>query len=84
MNLTVTLGHARNPDIAGGYWAPPTDPGRKHDVEIDSIDAAPSICRDFIERNGLGGGNWIGGHIKRGGRVVARVMFNGRMKVVAP
>lgn len=46
-------------------------------VGIKSFKAASIICRDYIERNELGGGNWSGGQIYHGSELVAEVGYNG-------
>jgi ABC-type sugar transport system substrate-binding protein len=77
--MRVKLSHARNPDIPGGYWETPVDPARARWVEVDTFVAASMACREFIKRNGLGGGNWTGGDIEKNGTVIAYVSFNGRI-----
>ena len=58
----VSLSHAKNPDIPGGYWvAAPRD--RASTRQVDSIAEASRVVRDYIERNQLGGGNWTGGEV---------------------
>lgn len=75
---TVTLKHAKNPDIPGGYWeGAPTE--RSAFVAAATLPEAARLCRAYIERNGLGGGNWIGGKVYQGRTQVARVSFNGRI-----
>jgi hypothetical protein len=46
-------------------------------VGIKSFKAASIICRDYIERNELGGGNWSGGQIYHDSELVAEVGYNG-------
>ena len=74
----VSLSHAKNPDIPGGYWvAAPRD--RASTRQVDSIAEASRVVRDYIERNQLGGGNWTGGEVvDASGATVARISFNGR------
>lgn len=80
--LTVVLCHGENPDIRGdGYWTPPVDDGFPQIVEVKGLRHASKVCREFITRNGLGGGNWFGpaGEVYRDGIKVARVSYNGRL-----
>lgn len=76
--MKVALSHCKNPDI-GGYWQTPVDSGRKRSVDVKDFAEASKVCREFIERNGLGGGNWNGGEIREGGKIIARVSYNGRV-----
>lgn len=77
--MIVTLKHAKNPDIAGGYWQEPVDPPKAQKVEVASLAEASQACRAYIERNGLGGGNWTGGNVTDNGKTIARVSYNGRV-----
>ena len=79
--MNVTLSHRRNPDIVGGYWQLPVDPGRDRKVACSSLADASRICREYIERNSLGGGNWTGGKITdtSGKGTLGRVSYNGRI-----
>lgn len=77
--MTVMLSHAPNPDIIGGYWDEPAEPGNFRKVEVKDFDEASRICCEYIARNGLGGGNWTGGAIIEGEKVVARISYNGRI-----
>lgn len=74
----VTLSHAKNPDIPGGYWEQmPRDPSAR--APVASIAEAARKAREYIERNHLGGGNWTGGDVHdAAGAKVARISFNGR------
>lgn len=76
--MNVITKHCRNPDIIGGYWQPPVNTGRAIPVHIENLDHASNICREYIERNGLGGGNWSGGDVYDNGKAIAYVSFNGR------
>lgn len=78
--MTVELAHGRNPDIqGGGYWTLPLDSGKAHLVAVKDYSEASKVCMNFIERNGLGGGNWSGGKIRKDGKMIAHVSFNGRV-----
>ena len=85
MNLKVTLAHVKNPDIrSGGYWQEPVESGKRQTVDADSIEAAAKICREYIERNHLGGGNWVGGKVTQDGKHIADISYNGRAWEPAP
>ena len=77
-SLTVQLSHAGNPDCCG-YHSEPIDSGKKHLVEVADYAQASRVCRAYIDRNELGGGNWTGGAIRLGRKTVARVSYNGRV-----
>lgn len=79
--LTVTLSHAGNPDLEdlGGYW---TDDGRESGkpahVLVNSLAQAQQAVLAYIERNGLGGGNWTGGALRLDGVQIGHISYNGR------
>ena len=50
-------------------------------VEVESYEHASRVCREYIRRYNLGGGNWTGGALRQGGVDVARVSYNGRVWV---
>lgn len=77
--MKVTLSHASNPDIVGrGYWSVMNRP-RKKSIEVASFAEASRVCREYIERYELGGGNWTGGTITEKGKEIGRVSYNGRV-----
>ena len=76
--MKVTLSHCRNPDICGGYWQQPLDSGKRRTVEVASIAEASQVCRAYIDRNGLGSGNWSGGQVYDGKTHIACISYNGR------
>lgn len=77
--MKVKFAHAKNPDIAGGYWTPPIDAGRAHWINVESLEEASDFCRAYIARNELGSGNWTGGEVKDQGKTIARISYNGRI-----
>ena len=79
--MKVTLSHCKNPDVTGGYWATPTDPAKATKVQCTTYTEASQLCRAYIERNGLGGGNWSGGRITddAGKKTHGHVSYNGRV-----
>jgi len=79
-DLTITLGHHRNPDVPGGYRDIPVDPGRPRKVPVPSLADASRVALAYIDRNRLGGGNWREAVVRDAReRVVARVSYNGRL-----
>jgi hypothetical protein len=78
-NHEVKLAHGPNPDIrGGGYWG--GKPAVKtHWVTVKDFAEASAVCRAFINKHELGGGNWTGGQVKDGNRNIARVSYNGRV-----
>jgi len=82
--FTVLLCHSPNPDIRGGdvpgYWIDPECKGRKTLMTVNSLSEAAAVCRAYIIRRGLGGGNWTGGEVRDGNDVlVGHVAYNGRV-----
>ena len=77
--VRVKLKHDSNPDIDGGYWTPPLDKGRAKFVTVSTFAEASEVCRAYIKRNELGGGNWTGGQVFDDNRQIARVSYNGRV-----
>lgn len=83
----VNLSHAKNPDICGGYHDSQQDAGKAKSVKCKTLQEAAQKCRAYIERNGLGGGNWTGGAVFFGSdrgcvpgmEQVATVSYNGRI-----
>ncbi len=73
---TVILDNCGNPDRG-------QDPSRRLPgtvrkiVPVEDFAAASKACRDYIEENDLGGGNWTGGEIRENGKIVAKVSYNG-------
>jgi hypothetical protein len=80
----VALRHGRNPDIPGGYWTPPMESGRTQRVAVATLEAASAAVRAYIDRNGLGAGNFYPAAVTNGrGTKVATISFNGRIWPVA-
>jgi hypothetical protein len=73
----VRLASVGNPDFG-------QDPTRQlHGVESKFVNAlsiadAAQKCREFIDKNDLGGGNWNGGQVYLGAECVAVISYNGR------
>ena len=82
--MKVKLSHCKNPDVRSGYWQPTFDPAKPQLVEVADIAAAARVCREYIERNQLGGGNWNGGKVTDNGKHVADISYNGRAWQPAP
>jgi len=56
MKYSMTLEHFKNIDLEYGYWEDPSDKKPIH-IKEKSLYKMRYIFRDWIERNGLGGGN---------------------------
>ena len=84
--MKLLLYHCRNVDLmygqgnGSGYWEPPMDKTRTS-VTVPDLLSASTAFREWIVRNHLGGGNIAhgSGNVIDGGRVVARITFNGRV-----
>ena len=82
MPILVKLSHARNPDIDGGYWQQPIDDGTTVWKAVTDIPEASQVVRAYIDRNGLGSGNFTGGQVVHAiqgkHKPFARISYNGR------
>lgn len=74
----VTLESVGNPDH--GQYPDASLPGVACGrCAVTSLKEAAAKCREFIDENDLGGGNWSGGDVYEEGTLVARVSYNGRV-----
>ena len=75
----LTLSSRGNPDF--GQDSTRSFPGvADRTVEVVDFAEASQECRSFIERHGLGGGNWTGGAITdAAGNLVGQVSYNGKV-----
>ena len=71
--MKVNLRSVNNPDRMDGLTI------KTKWVEVSSLEEASKVCRDFIEENLLGGGNWAGGTVKVGSKTIAKISYNGRI-----
>lgn len=75
----VLLADRGNPDYGQDPNAPVSGKADAW-VPVESLMHASKTCREYIDSNNLGGGNWTGGQVKdSAGNVVARVSYNGRI-----
>jgi len=58
--------------LPGGYRGD-IPPRRKAVVPVGSLAEASRVCTAFIDKYGLGGGNWTGGDVRDNGKVIARI-----------
>ena len=72
--LTLHLASAGNPDF--GQYAPISPP---LDVPVKSLKDATKKCHEYIRKWNLGGGNWVGGLVKRDGVPYAKISYNLRV-----
>ncbi len=77
--MNVELKHTANPDVAGGYWGGFVPSVNNIIEQVATLEEASRACRRFIEEHELGGGNWAGGNVYDGGKLVASVSYNGRV-----
>lgn len=80
--MQVALKSCGNPDHG-------QDPERKYYlcepnkiVDVSSYAEASKICREFIVKNDLGGGNWFGGQIYINGEYIAKVNYAGMIRSI--
>lgn len=48
-------------------------------IQVDTLEQASVICRQYISQYQLGGGNWNGGQVLDNGIEIARISYNGRI-----
>ena len=78
--FVLLLRNCGNPDRGQDpdrpVWGTPSD----YWVPVESLQAASTACRTYIEEHDLGGGNWSGGKVVDGNGVqVASISYNGRI-----
>lgn len=76
-SYTVKLASVGNPDFRQDSSRSLPGVPRKT-LRVASIADASKACRAYIAHYDLGGGNWLGGEVKKGGKVIARISYNGR------
>lgn len=74
--LTVNLESCGNPDHGQYESISP-----KQSVIVSSLEEASQECRRYIEEWDLGGGNWMGGEVYQGNKLVAEISYNGRVNL---
>ena len=73
----VLLASVGNPDFGqDNRRSLPGVPRRT--LRVASLADASKACRVYIAHYELGGGNWLGGEVKQGNKVVAKISYNGR------
>lgn len=79
--MTLTLSHAANPDVRGGYWDGKPDCPKMQKVEVANLSEASMKLRAWVNAWGIGGGNLPKscGDVRDGRKLVAHVSFNGRV-----
>lgn len=77
----VTLSSVGNPDRGQDHTRalPGVLPGGK---VVANLAEASLVCSDYIKENELGAGNWSGGDVYLGYKLVARISYNGRVWAV--
>lgn len=79
--LVVYLGSCGNPDFGQDPNHPLYGAEKNRLALVKSLEDASRLCREFITKNELGGGNWTGGHVFNAvsGEALALVSYNGRI-----
>ena len=73
----VLLASVGNPDF--GQDSRRSLPGvPRRTLRVASLADASKACRAYIAHYELGGGNWLGGEVKKDGKVFAQISYNGR------
>ena len=73
----VLLASVGNPDFGqDNRRSLPGVPRRT--LRVASLADASKACRAYIGHYELGGGNWLGGEVKKDGKLIAQISYNGR------
>jgi hypothetical protein len=73
----VLLASVGNPDFGqDSRRSLPSVPRRT--LRVASLADASKACRAYIAHYELGGGNWLGGEVKKDGKLFAKISYNGR------
>jgi hypothetical protein len=76
-SYTVRLASVGNPDFRqDSRRSLPGVPRRT--LRVASLADASKACRTYIAHYELGGGNWLGGEVKKDGKAIAKISYNGR------
>ncbi|MBC8551916.1 MAG: hypothetical protein ISR69_14800 [Gammaproteobacteria bacterium] len=77
--MKVELASCGNPD----HFQDPNQPmygcEDNHYITVKTLEEASIVCRNFIERNFLGGGNWIGGKVYENNDCIAQISITGKI-----
>jgi hypothetical protein len=69
--LTVTI--QGNPDRNQGDWE------ETHTLSATNMDALRKVVNDFQRDNDVGGGNWGNAELRKDGRLIGYMSYNGRV-----
>ena len=81
--MRVKLASCGNPDYFQDPDAPLYGCEKNHYLVVKTLEEAAKACEEFIARNSLGSGNWAGGEIFDGDKIIAKVAYNGRLIYVS-
>jgi hypothetical protein len=73
---TVTLRSAGNPDHGEFFDQGVLSPTLE--VECATVSECQEAAASYRVTYGLGGGNWVGGAVRKDGKLVGRIGYNGR------
>ncbi len=82
--MKLLLESAGNPDYGQDPAQPFPGCEKAAVVEVKSLKEASDRCNQFIEMNELGGGNWTGGQVYEGDKLIAEISYNGRAWTPGP
>ena len=80
--MEVELASCGNPDHFQNPNRPMWGCESNHNIKVGSLEEASLVCSKFIERNNLGGGNWIGGKVLEKNEYIAQISITG--KIMSP
>lgn len=77
--MFVKLSSCGNPDYGQNPYEEFFGCEADHTVEVQSLEEASEVCKRFIDKNELGGGNWSGGQVYDRDQHIADISYNGRI-----
>jgi hypothetical protein len=75
--MEVILASCGNPDHYQDPFLPMWGCQDNCKLSVESLEEASRFCLEFIRKNDLGGGNWAGGQVLKGKKVIAVIEYNG-------
>jgi len=82
--MKVKLASCGNPDHFQDPDLPMYGCESNHYITVKTLEEASTVCRKFIERNYLGGGNWSGGKIYENNKYIAQISYSGKIMPPEP
>ena len=82
--MQLILKSAGNPDHGQATFQPYALADDAKVVAVRNFQEASTRCKEYIDANALGGGNWSGGQVFYKKTLVAEVAYNGQVWTPGP